>query len=74
MQKGAIMSKKHAQHAKNMRKIWIRPFLAEVFGISTRSVSYKFGIAGRIQPKKVRDFLLEHGFLFEKKTKKNPRK
>lgn len=54
---------------KNVRKIMIRPFLAEVLGLNTRQVSRLFNLGKRISPNLVRNYIANNGFVRPKTAK-----
>lgn len=54
---------------KGVRKLWIRPFLAEVLGLDTKQISRLFNSGTKVSPDLVRNYIVNHGFVRPKVAK-----
>lgn len=57
----------HRYAAQRARKVWVRPFLSTILGLSERSITYRFGKTGPLLASEVAKYLVERGYVAPKK-------
>ena len=53
--------------AQRARKVWIRPFLSRILGLSERTITYRFGQTGPLLAVEVAKYLAERGYVAPRK-------